>query len=309
MEGGFMSQTIPENIARNAVEMRGEAGEKWISSLPSLVSECEERWSLTAGSPFPNLSYNFAAPASRADGTIAVLKLSFPGEKEFRSEAEALKIFDGRGIARLLELDVESGAMLLERLEPGESLEATEDDEEATAIAAEVMRKLWRPAPPSHPFPTVAGWSKGFERLRASFDGGTGPMPTELVERAEKLFGELLASEENLVLLHGDLHHGNILSSGRGWLAIDPKGVVGERAYETAAMLHNPASLLEKENPGKLLERKIEILSERLGLEASRVRGWGFAQSVLAAYWSLEDHGEVWEEALAFARLMSKISG
>ncbi len=219
-----------------------------------------------------------------------------------------MKIFDGHGIARLLELDIESGAMLLERLEPGESLEAIEDDEEATAIAANVMRKLRGPAPPSHSFPTVAGWAKGFERLRKNCGGGTGPMPTALVEEAEALFDDLLATEESPVLLHGDLHHGNILSSSRGWLVIDPKGVVGEKAYETAAMLHNPSGFLENPNPAKLLEKRIEILSERLGLDESRVRGWGVAQSVLAAYWSLEDHGEVWDEALEFARLLAKKS-
>ncbi len=285
--------------------MRGEEGEKWITALPRLIAELEERWSLEVGDPFANLSYNFAAPANRADGTPAVLKLSFPGDKEFETEAEALRRFDGRGAVRLLELDAEKGAMLLERMEPGESLETIEDDEAATIIAADVMRKLWRPAPPSHPFPTIAEWAEGFERLRKSFGGGTGPMPPDLVEKAEGLFAELLATEESPVLLHGDLHHGNILSSRRGWLAIDPKGVVGERAYETAAMLHNPAGFLEKPNPGKLLERRIEILSEKLGLEESRVRGWGVAQSVLAAYWSLEDGFGVWEEALIFARLLS----
>jgi streptomycin 6-kinase len=296
--------SIPENLARNASDTHGEAGEKWIKALPDLVAEFEERWSLEAGEPFENLSYNFAAPAKRADGEAVVLKLSFPDDREFHSEAEALRRFDGRGAARLLELDRSRGAMLLERLEPGETLETIRDDEEATIIAADVMRKPWGPVPEGHSFPTVAGWAKGFERLRNRFDGGTGPMPTALVGEAEGLFADLLESEESPVLLHGDLHHGNILSSGRGWLAIDPKGVVGERAYETAAMLHNPARFLERENPGELLERRIEILSERLGLDESRVRGWGFAQSVLAAYWGLEDRGEVWEQALAFARLL-----
>lgn len=287
--------------------MRGEPGKAWIEALPALIAKYEKQWSLTVGEPFENLSYNFAAPAKRADDSeAAVLKLSFPGEKEFRSEAEALKTFGGRGAVRLLELDLENGAMLLERLEPGMSLGDFEDDGEATEIIADIMRKLWRPAPPGHPFPTVAGWAKGFERLRIRFDGGTGPMPEDLVERAEMLFGKLLASQESPVLLHGDLHHGNVLSSGRGWLAIDPKGAVGERAYETAAMLHNPSGFLEKKNPGELLERRIEILSEELGLEKSRVRGWGVAQSVLAAAWSLEDHGEVWGEALEFARLLGE---
>jgi streptomycin 6-kinase len=195
---------IPENLSRTAVETRGAKGEAWISALPNLIADCEERWSLAVEEPFPNLSYNFAAPAQRADGTPAALKLSFPEDKEFATEAEALKTFDGRGTPRLLELDPEKGAMLLERLEPGESLETIEDDEAATAIAADVMQKLRRPTPPSHSFPTVAEWAKGFERLRNGFGGGTGPMPTALVEEAEALFDDLLASEENPFRRGGD---------------------------------------------------------------------------------------------------------
>lgn len=299
--------SIPENIARNAVEMRGEKGGAWIETLPSLIAELGERWSLTVGPPFPNLSYNYAAPAKHADGTPAVLKLSFPDDKEFQTEAAALGVFDGRGAASLLELDLGRGAMLLERLDPGTPLTSVGDDGEATSIIADVMKKLWRPAPPDHPFPTVFERTRGLARLRRSFGGGTGPMPIHLVEEAETLFDELIPSQEPPVLLHGDLHHENVLSARRApWLAIDPKGIVGEPAFDVGAMLHNPAGLLERPNPGKLLERRISILSEELGLEKSRVRGWGFAQSVLAAYWSLEDNGRVWEEALVFAQLLSE---
>jgi streptomycin 6-kinase len=61
-------------------------------------------------------------------------------------------------------------------------------------VAAGVMKKMWRPAPPDHRFPIVSDWSKGFERLRRRFDGGTGPMPEALVGETEAPFAELLAS-------------------------------------------------------------------------------------------------------------------
>ena len=131
-------------------------------------------------------------------------------------------------------------------------------------------------------------------------------MPKALVERAEVLFAELIASQTETLLLHGDLHHENILSAGRRpWLAIDPKGVVGERAYDTAALLHNPVELLDAPRPRKVLERRIALLSEELGFDRERVRDWGIAQAVLAAYWGWEDGGRVWEEALVFAELLS----
>jgi streptomycin 6-kinase len=286
--------------------LRGAAGRDWLDRLPALITGCEERWSLEIGAPFPELSFNYAAPALRADGTAAVLKLSFPDDPAFNKEAEALRLFAGRGAARLLELD--RGAMLLERLEPGIPLTTVLNDEEATSIAAGVLRQLWRPVPRNHPFPTVSDWARGFDRLRQRFDGGSGPMPAALVEEAEGLFAELLASQDEPAVLHGDLHHDNVLAARREpWLAIDPKGVVGEPAYDTAALLHNPVKVLATPRPGKVMERRIALLSEELGLDRERVRGWGLAQAVLAAYWGLEDGGQVWSEALVFAELLSAL--
>ena len=298
---------VPESFARTQASLRGEAGLAWLNRLPALTAELARRWSLRVEGPFPNLSYNWVAPALR-DSTPAVLKLSFPGDKEFATEAAALAAFGGRGICRLLELDLDRGAMLLERLPPGRPLAEVGDDEEATAAAAGVMRELWRPAPSDHGFPTVSDWSGGFGRLRRRYGGGTGPMPGKLVEKAEALFAELLASEGEPLLLHGDLHQENILSARRGpWLAIDPKGVVGEAAYETAALLHNPVGALHAPDPKGLLQRRLDVLSGELGLDRARVRAWGLAQAVLAAYWGLEDGGRVWEEALDFARLLAEI--
>ena len=302
--------SVPEDFARTQASLHGEAGDAWVNRLPALMEDLGQRWSLKVGQPFPNLSYNWVVPALREDGAPAVLKLSFPGDKGFRTEAAALAFFGGRGICHLLELDLDRGAMLLERLQPGRPLTDLGDDEEATSAAAGVMKKLWRPAPPDHAFPTVSDWSRGFERLRRRFDGGTGPMPGKLVEEAESLFAELLASEEDTFLLHGDLHQENILSAGRGpWLAIDPKGIVGEAAYDTAALLHNPVGALDAPDPKRLLDRRLDVLSGELGLDRARVRAWGLAQAVLAAYWGLEDGGRVWDEALAFARLLAEIVG
>jgi streptomycin 6-kinase len=128
-----------------------------------------------------------------------------------------------------------------------------------------------------------------------------------LVERAEALFAELIPSQSELVVLHGDLHHFNVLAAQREpWLAVDPKGVVGEPAYDMGAFLHNPTELLNTPHPGRVLERRIDLLAEELDLDRSRVRGWAISQAVLAAYWGWEDGGRVWEEALTFAELLSE---
>jgi streptomycin 6-kinase len=298
---------LPPDFTQTILELNGEAGRAWLNALPGLIADCERRWSLHALPPF-DLSYNYVAPAVRADGTPAVLKLG-PLSPELLSEIAALRACEGRGMVLLLESDPEWGAMVLERLRPGVTLVALEDDVQATAIAARVMRQLWRPAPPNPVFPTVHQWAAGMTRLRGRFAGGTGPLPAGLVDMAESLFAELLGSMAGPVLLHGDLHHWNILSSDRQpWLAIDPKGLLGEPAYEVGALLRNPLpGLLDQPDPGRVLARRVDQLSAELGLDRRRVAGWGMAQAMLSAWWSIEDHGHGWEEAVHCADLLAQL--
>ena len=302
---------LPERFKQTVSTTWGEPGALWLRGLPGLLEDCARRWSLTLAPPFPNLTFHYVAPAMRADGTEAVLKVGVPGP-DLRREAAALRVFDGQGSVRLLESDTEAGLLLLERLRPGTVLTTLADeahDDAATTIAASVMRGLWRPAPPGHDFPTVADWGGGFARLRARFGGGTGPLPAAQVERAEALFAELLASSTASVLLHGDLHHDNILSAQRQpWLAIDPKGVVGEPAYEVGALLRNlwpdrHAHL----NPARMLERRTHRLAEELELDPARVRDWAIAQVVLSAVWGVEDNDGGWEGASANTDLLAAI--
>ena len=106
------------------------------------------------------------------------------------------------------------------------------------------------------------------------------------------------------MLLHGDLHHENIISAVRDpWLAIDPKGVVGEAEYEVGAFLRNRLFLGPR--PERLLARRVDQFVEELGFDRERVLGWSLAQAVLAACWSFEDSGQLWDEAIACAELIS----
>jgi streptomycin 6-kinase len=287
--------------------MHGEAGAAWLADLPALLAACARRWSLTVGPPFA-AAFNYVAPAERSDGTLAVLKVGVP-DRESRTGLDALRLYDGQGMVRLLDADEELGAQLLERLMPGTPLSALADDAAATSIAAGVMRQLRRPAPAGHRYPTVADWGRGFARLRRRYDGGTGPLPAALVERAERLYAELGASMAAPVVLHGDLHHDNIVAATRApWLAIDPKGVVGEPAYEPGAWLRNPMpGLLALPDPARLTRRRVDQLAEELGIERTRIRDWGLAQAVLSAWWHIEDAGSGWEFAIRVAELLAAV--
>jgi len=297
------------NFIRTISELHGEAGLEWLDDLDLRIADCGRRWSLKVLPPFEPLSYNYVAPAIRADGREVVLKIGYPNP-ELITEIEALKLFSGQGIVQLLAEDEARGVILLERLRPGAPLSTLEDDLQATSIAAGVMQQLWRTAPKGHPFPTVARWARGLERLRTRFGGGSGPFPLDLVETAEIMFKELIASSSEAVLLHGDLHHENILSAQRQpWLAVDPKGVVGEPAYEVGALLRNPIpGLLAELAPGRVLVRRVDQLTEELGFDKERIVGWGLAQAVLSAWWNFEDLGYGWEWGIACARLLVELA-
>ncbi|MCW5852353.1 MAG: phosphotransferase [Anaerolineae bacterium] len=298
----------PSAFARHITQVWGDEGAAWLRQLPVLIAEVAAHWSLTVGSPFDNLSYNYVAPAVRADGTPCVLKLGVPRD-ELVTEIEALRLFVGRGAVKLLEADVERGVMLLERLMPGVPLSQLGDDEQATAAAAEVIRQVWRTPPPGHLFPHVADWLRGFSRLRRHFDGGTGPLDTRLVEQAEALAAGLLASTETEVVLHGDLHHDNILSAERQpWLVIDPKGIVGDPVYEVGALLRNPLpQIYSYPDPVRLTRRRVDLLADLLGFDRQRIIGWGLAQAVLSAWWSIEDEGYGWEGAIRVAAWLAAL--
>ena len=301
---------IPDNFKREMVALHEDEGRVWLDRLPAILVACEERWAITIGSPFANLSFHYVVPAMRADGTKVVVKACSP-TGEFLQESTALRLFDGHGMAELLAYDTADEVMLLEGLQPGTVLSTVEDDERAISIAARVMRQLWRPVPAEHPFKSVFDWGKGFTRLRQHFGGGNGPFPAALLEEAETLYAELSTSMATSVLLHGDLHQDNILAAERQpWLAIDPKGLIGEPAYETGSLLRNPLpEILHVPQPVHLLARRIDQLAEELDLDRGRIRNWALAQSVLAAWWSIEDFGSVSEAELACAGLLASIKG
>ncbi len=299
---------LSAGFLRTIQDTFGDNGSAWLDELPTIIAACEERWSLMVEAPFPNLSYNFAAPARKEDGAELVVKIGVP-RTEISREIEALRYYSGQGSVRLIEAVPEQGILLLERLRPGKMLAALclDDDEEATRIAAGVMRQLWRPVKTAHPFKVIDSWFEGLARLRREFGGGCGPFPVQLVETAESLYTELGHSADAPVLLHGDLHHYNILSAKRApWLAIDPKGVVGEAAYEVGALLRNPLDVTSWPAIAQTLGRRVSILAEMLDFDLRRIAGWGMAQAVLSAWWSYEDNNSEWWRVLPIAEALAR---
>ena len=299
---------FPQDFRNNLYGAFGRAvTDNWLARLPRLLAEAASRWDLEPGAPVDGLSYNYVCTADllpsprmgRRDGDEGILKIGIPN-RELTSEIECLKAWNGlphHPSVRLIESDSANGLLLLERLRPGETLATLPDDDRATQIAADVMSRLWISAPAEHNFITLKSWFDGLAGLRPRFGGGTGPFPTRLVETVEGLIRELFAEDETW-LIHGDCHHYNILSHGDEWRVIDPKGVVGAREYEVAPFMLNPV-YQPRPNIKRETVRRLDIFSERLGLDRQRLWAWTVAHSVLSAWWDVQEDGTGGEQAIA----------
>jgi streptomycin 6-kinase len=278
----------PRRRARRAI---------WEASLPARAEALVLRWGLRNLAPLARGGTGARLFMAEAPAGPAVLKLSLPGQA-VRAEADALAGFAGEGAARLLAADPEAGALLLERLSPGAPLRALaeQDDDAATLAAAQVMQALRRPPPAGALLGDAAGWVRLLDRALAE----AWPLPRPMLDHAAGLFRELAAGAPSPVLLHGDLHHDNVLGDGMCWRAIDPRGLSGDPAFEAAALLRNP--------PGSPLvaraARRVAILAEATDLDRRRIAGWGYAAAMLAAAWAVED-GEGTAPWLSAAELLA----
>lgn len=265
----------------------GAEGEVWLDSLGEHLAEIAERWGLDLDSPFENLSINYVTPATRADASQVVLKLGVPS-RESATEAAALRAFGGRGAVGVLESEPERGALLLERVRPGRTAHNLPEDEAVRAVAG-VMRSLHREEVLVEPetFPALADWFEGLDRYRVRFRDGSGAIPIKRIDRAIAIAAELIASTEHPRLLHGDLHHDNILTDESGvWRAIDPKGIIGDPCFEVAPFLRNPIPEIGSvSDPEGLRARRLDIFQEELGYDLERMRMWGEAEGVLSGVW------------------------
>ena len=265
----------------NIISIYEKKCKAWLNALPELVSAISSRLDLHDLKEVPNLTYNYVLSGFQGDNPI-ILKLGLDNE-ELTREAFALKCFAGCGAVKVLSED--DGMLLLERAIPGISLKSYFPNQEhkSIEIACEVMKKLHQASiPEGHHFPHIKDWLEALD--------GDLEIPVYTLQKAREIRDKLLKTTGPDVLLHGDLHHDNILQNGEDWLVIDPKGVIGEPAYEVAAFIRNPMpELLHHSDIPNIILNRIIRFAELLGIPAKRIHDWCFVQAVLAQAWALED--------------------
>ncbi|WP_327677033.1 aminoglycoside phosphotransferase family protein [Kitasatospora sp. NBC_00458] len=273
--------TVPEWLAHGAAG-RGEEGRRWLAELPDRVAAQLALRDLTLERVLdPGGSLSLVAYVHRDDLSPAVLKVGLRTPETAR-EPDALAVWAGRGAVLLLESDPAEGVLLLERLHGGIPLRSLAEPK-AMLEATSLLHRLWVPLPADHPFPALADRTAGTAEALRRHRGLPGAAEADaLVAEALETADGLTASAAEEFLLHGDFHHGNVLAADRApWLAIDPRPLVGERAYDLARLtLDRADTLIGSPGVPAAVRRRLHQLADALEVDRERLRGWTLVRAV-----------------------------
>ena len=291
-------------LKKNIISMYNDEGQQWLDSLPDITAKIANEHNLSGLTPVNNMTFNYVASGYQNDKPI-ILKMGM-NSKALVKEVLCLKAFALASAAEVIAHD--NNMIIMQRAVPGFTLKNhfPDNDMDATKILCEKLKELYKASiPESH---NLYHLSELFKTLDQKLD-----IPDEILSKAKHLRDKLLSTTTEEVLLHGDLHFDNILKNGDsesrrssksedGWLVIDPKGFIGDPAFEPAAFLCNPIpAVLQENKPRELIENRINICSADLGIDAQRITDWLYAKSVLCWAWSLEDNldASYWKELLS----------
>lgn len=271
-------------------------------SLTSDQSHALARWGIDRLEQVDDHPYAWWA---RRGEEYVVAKAGDPEQRD--REARALLSF-GSGATSVVEHDAGLGLLVTARVLPGDDIRplARSDDDDATREIAQLAVLLHADPQPDTGLPEL-------REIGQAFDAADDPrLPAEIVEAAHSMFADLTVDPIAPVVLHGDLHHLNVLNTGQGWWAIDPHGWIGDPAFEVAALLANPRGLVEGGDArgidGRELaaraRRRASIYAEVTGYDVDRLIAWGFVGCVIAELWMIESHDLVHGAPLAVAEAL-----
>ena len=275
---------IPDGLSEQAA--LGPLWADWLRRLPGAVSALLDEWDLRRdGEELWHGFESLVVPVIDRHGTPAVLKVAFDGDDEGAQEALGLHHWQGHGAVRMLRADPRRRALLLERLSRRDL--TTVDDDEACLVVADLYGRLHIPAP-GRLTPLTAHLERWLGDL-ASIPRDA-PVPRRFVEQALSLGRDLLADNATVgVIVHGDLHHENVLADADGrWVAIDPSPMSGDAHYELAPMLWNRLGSRASDVRYDI-RRRFYTITDAADLDQDRARDWVIVRMILNAHWAIVD--------------------
>jgi streptomycin 6-kinase len=266
-------------FGNNIISIHGEEGRRWLDNLNNIVADLAQRWNLRDLKLFNNLTFNYVLRGFQNDVPI-VLKVEIR-DGNLAKEARALNFLGNHGAMKLI--DSTEGALLLRRAVPGNSLMEyfPDREDESIEIVADVIRKLHSANGSHENFTPIEDL---LSDLHKNYN-----IPDRFILKAQCIAKYLLKTTAQLTIMHGDLHHDNILRAGGEWKIIDPTGVIGDSVYEIASFMINPIDKIWKcENAVAIIQNRIEKFSSLLNVDPHRLVQWTFVKSVLCWIWTLE---------------------
>lgn len=287
---------IPADTVRQFLWGGRENGIEWARLLPDVLAYWCERWGVTISDEMPVLAMNLVFFGESAEHGPVVIKTS-PPHPEVAAEIDALRHHNDPAIVKLIHAEPDVSIMMQKRVLPGTTLKSAIDagelsERDAVDIGASLMQRYWIEPPSEAQFIGLKSWFKALYAYSASYPNGQGPIPHRHVELAIRQADELLETPRDEVMLHGDIHHYNILRNAEhGWTLIDPKGLVGERGYDIGTWLLNPISFDRRSDVAEMTEYRLDRFSELLRIERLRLWQWAMAHAVLSDCWNVEGVG------------------
>ena len=277
---------IPAYFLRKASRQFGDAGRHWVNYLPALLAFYQDKWQLTDCVPAEKLSINLVCYAQSAIYGDVVLKIEGPHAERY-TEMKALMLFNGRHACKCIEFGQDAAALLLERIIPGNNLGTLTDKKLQLEIGAKLITELPIPIQGNYGFPLYQDWiTEAFTSTLTRFEPDF--RMQKMMSVADQLFHQICPAGSPQALLHGDLHHENMLQHRNGeWKAIDPQGVIGTPFLESARFIENHA-IEHGRVDWQLLDQSVEYLAGRLKQTKHAISSAVYILHVLSTYWGYE---------------------
>ncbi len=287
---------IPPYFLHKAARQFGDAGPGWVQQLPALLARCEEQWRLIDCVPAEKLSINLVCYAHSALYGDVVLKIEGPHTERY-TEMTALRLYAGRQACTCFAIDEEIAAILLERIVPGYDLRKLPNQQEQLEIGAEVVATLPIPLQERHGLPYYRDWvTQAIANTHARYHPSA--QMIHLMAAAAELFGQICPGDQPRYLLHGDLHHENMLRHSDGtWKVIDPQGVIGAPFMESARFIQNQVIDQDDVFHWDMLDDTVAYFAARLDETKYNIASALFILHVLSTCWGYEMNYE--EDRLA----------